>query len=210
MLITEIVEQKRNKGRLSVFLDGEFGFGITKEDAILYNISEGRSLTEAELSELTKNVVESDAMRYAVKYLSYSARTTKEVVQKLKEYEFSQEIIKKTVVYLRKRKYLDDLAYAKNYAKSRLSRAYGVYRVRFELKHKGIKTEYIDEALDIEDYDPQSVITELLKKRIKSVTKKGFYENERRKIFNYLKNRGFAYEDVKQAIDGYWEKEMED
>ena len=205
MKITAIEKQKKNANRCSVFIDGEFVFGMTAQDAYLMRLKAGNEISPAELDKLKETVVFTDAKNLALKYLSYSMRTRREVVTKLKTYEFSEEIIDEVIAFLEQNKYIDDTNYAQKYITQKLRAGYGEWRIKQELMRRGIDLEIINSSLEENSEDAAEKILSLLEKKIKSETEEEFNKKERQKIYNFLNSRGFGYDDTKSALRAYWD-----
>jgi len=207
MVITGIEEQKKNKDRRSIFIDGEFAFGLSAEDVYLYRLKTGMDITPKYLAEIKQNAVFADAKNKAVRYLSYSAKTKKQMVDKLKTYDFSQEIIEQVLDFLEQHRFIDDVDYAQKFTDSKKRAGYGAYRIKSELFYKGIAGEIIEQVIVSDEAENTlDVILNLLEKKIKSETKDEFYETERQKIYSFLSRRGFGFDDAKAAIKLYWEE----
>ncbi|MDL2248961.1 RecX family transcriptional regulator [Tyzzerella sp. OttesenSCG-928-J15] len=210
MIITAIEEQKKNKERRSIFVDGEFAFGMSVEDVYFYRLKEGLEISEEYFEEIKTNVIVADGKNKALKYLSYSAKTKKEMLKKLKTYDFSPDIIDEVIAFLEEHNFINDYDYAEKFAESRRRAGYGEHRIKSELYIKGISGDVIEDVLEKDDDDDEdetvNTILKLLEKKIKSDTKEEFYENERQKIYGFLNRRGFGFDDVKVAIQRYWEE----
>jgi regulatory protein len=87
-------------------------------------------------------------MSVAIKFLSYRARSTKEVEEKLKEKGFGPSEIKQTIVWLTGTGYLNDEVFARERASLRLRvKHWGTMKIASELKTKGIGPEIIGKIL---------------------------------------------------------------
>jgi len=205
MTITAIEVQKKNSDRCSVFIDGEFAFGMLMQDAYLMGLKAGSEISPRELNELKQTVVLTDAKNLALKYLSYSMRTKREVIQKLKTYDFGEDLIEEVIAFLERYNYIDDADYAEKYIAGKSKAGYGEWRIKQELFRKGIDSDIINSSLEENCEDPTEEILRLLEKRIKSETEDEFNKKERQKIYNLLNSRGFGYDDSKSALRIYWD-----
>lgn len=198
MKITKIEGQK-NIERVNIYIDREFAFGLTKEIQLKYGLYEGMEIDKRFIEEVLLEEEKLKAKNKALKFLSYRQRSEKEVVDKLKKEGFSQEIIDKTVEFLKGYNLIDDLNFAKNFVmdKSNINK-YGPERIKYELYMKGIPESIINKAL--EDYDDEySVALELARKKINS------YKNDNksaiyRKLGGFLQRRGFSYECILKVL----------
>ena len=89
-----------------------------------------------------------EALKSAVKFLSYRARSEAEVQTKLSQLGYSQEIIGATLQKLRGLNYLDDEVFARDWALGRAEgRGYGPLRIERELQQKGIAKSVISQVV---------------------------------------------------------------
>ena len=104
------------------------------------------------------------AIAKAMQLLLYRQRTEKELRDKLREKEFSEQDVEAAVRYVSSFGYLNDRRYAEVYLHSRKGRA-GRHMIVQELQEKGICREWIDELFETEEYDEGETIYALLCKR---------------------------------------------
>lgn len=202
MTITDIQPQVKNQSRLSVFIDGKFAFGIDKNDCLFMGLKIGDTLTQERYNYIIDNAVYTNAYKKADRFIGFKMRTEKEVRDKLKEEEYSNDIIERVISSMIKYKYIDDEAYAQMYANDcRSIKKWGPQRIKIELYKRGVNTSAIENALqnlNIEDTD--EIIKNLLEKRIKDTP---IDLKEKQKHFNFLLRRGFNSDDIKRALEEY-------
>jgi len=193
------IEGQKNIERVNIYIDREFAFGLTKEIQLKYGLYEGMEIDKRFIEEVLLEEEKLKAKNKALKFLSYRQRSEKEVVDKLKKEGFSQEIIDKTVEFLKGYNLIDDLNFAKNFVmdKSNINK-YGPERIKYELYMKGIPESIINKSLEYYD-DEYSVALELARKKINS------YKNDNksaiyRKLGGFLQRRGFSYECILKVL----------
>lgn len=198
MRITRI-EPQNNSERVNVHIDGEFAFGLMREILYKYGLSEDMEVDREFIDEVLLEEEWLKAKDKALKFLSYRQRSQKEIEDKLKKEGFNDEIIEKTVDFLKSYNLIDDIAFAKNFMmdKSNINK-YGPERIRYELYMRGISKDIIDEVL--EDYgDEYSIALDLAKKKVKS-----YKGNDRnaiyRKLGTFLQSKGFSYECISKVL----------
>jgi regulatory protein len=135
------------------------------------------------------------AENYLIKILSYRPRTVLEVERKLKMKGFSEEVIKDVVEKAKNLGYLNDSRFVEEWIRYRKNKKFGNLRIKEELINLGISRETIEENLK-EDDDFLTCVS-LLKQKAKNL-RNNF--NQKRKIFNFLKRRGFSTELIKKAF----------
>jgi regulatory protein len=205
MLITAVTEQKKDPKRVSVYIDGKFAFGMTKVDCLYYHIKEDNEITEDEYNKILTELIYVKAKDKAVKLLGFSARTEKELVDKLSK-DYSPEICERVIEMLKKYGYIDDSSYATSYISDSFKfKGWGSRRIKSELRHKGVDDETIDQAITNAELDEQTKAYELLKKRLKGNTCPDY--KERSKHYRYLVGRGFSYDDINSAFSRLTETE---
>lgn len=149
----------------------------------------------------------------AYNYLSYRARSVKEVRDKLVQKEFAEEIIEQVVDDLQRQKLLNDREFARRFVEARLGRANGSRKLAQELRRKGIETEIIDEVLGefaaILDSEERAV--GLLGKqawRYRGLER----DKAKRRMLGFLARRGYDAQMARSAVDKVWQElqELED
>ena len=207
MIVTGVEQQKKDKSRFSVYIDGEYAFSLIKEDILYFKIKEGYEIPEERYDYIMNTTIYIKAQDMVVRYIGYKMRTEKEVIDKLRSYEYSDEVIEKVVAGLKKYDYINDKIYCEKYVKETLKlRPKGKFLIKQELKMKGIEEDVIDCVLEEKSVDENGLIEELLLKKYE-----GFREmddREKAKIYSFLLRRGFSYGAIKDAISTLAEKDM--
>ena len=98
--ITAISVQKKNPNRVNIYLDGEYAFGVARITAAW--LKNGDELSDEKISKLLAEDAREWAYQQALLYLSYRARSEKEIRQNLRKHEMPEEVIEETIERLRK------------------------------------------------------------------------------------------------------------
>lgn len=135
------------------------------------------------------------ALNYTFLLLKYRERSCQEIETRLKRKKFSSNIIKKVIDYLKKNNFIDDKRFALKYTEEKLLRGFGKRLINFQLKRLGIKPSIIEETFKQlqTTIDIQKVLKELI---IKLKQRK-----DKKKIFRYLYQRGFDFEEIERAYE---------
>jgi regulatory protein len=136
--------------------------------------------------------------------LTYRPRTEQEVRKKLLKQSFDGAIVDKVIERLYELQYLDDGAYARSYARSRLAnRGYGPGRVRLELRRRGVAQPLVEQALEeaYADEDPLVMARAQARKRWPRLARESDPYKRRRKLTDFLVRRGFSYETARQVVE---------
>ena len=149
--ITALEPQKR-KGRLNVFVDGQFVIGVGEAVAADLNLRVGREITADKLREVAGAEEVHKALEGALGLLEVRARATREIETRLKQKGYEEGVIAQVIEKLRRLELLDDAQFAAQWVEARSrpggSRPLGRQRLRTELFGKGVGKEQIAEAFE--------------------------------------------------------------
>lgn len=203
--ITDITKQKK-KGRVNVFLDGEFYCGIDEFTALSLRIAVGKEYDEDELNEIVTESEKRSAFDKAAKYVSFRPRTEREIKKYLSDKEYPPEIADYAVAKLAEYGYVNDFRFCREYVRAYSVKA-GVNKIRADLMRLGAKREAIDEALDEIENQSEAAYRAAQKW---ARTHKSF---DVRKLKAHLYAKGFESDDINSAAAGIadeYGKETED
>ncbi|MBP2071659.1 MULTISPECIES: RecX family transcriptional regulator [Thermoanaerobacterium] len=193
MKITNIEKQKNNSMRFNVYIDNKYAFSVSYEEKKEFDLKEGIDIDEEQYNYYVNFLVNKSAYNDSLKFLSYSMRTKKELIDKLKLKGYDDSIINNVLEKLIQQRYIDDEYYTELYIKEKKERLYSKYRIYHELYRKGIDPSIIASKLDQLYEDEIDTIKKLIiKKRIST--------NDKLKIKNYLFRKGFMIEDINKAL----------
>ena len=89
--VTAITAQKRNKDRVSVYLDGEYAFGLARIVAAWLQI--GQELSEEKIALLTSHDEVEAAYARCLRLFNQRDHTTAEIRQYLKRHDVTEPVI---------------------------------------------------------------------------------------------------------------------
>lgn len=143
-----------------------------------------------------------EVLRYAFRLLKFRPRSEYELRQRLKRRGFSESAVGEALFFLKEKKLVDDLEFARIWVQSRLKKPLGISRIKQELKIKGIDKDLIEQALrNIGDkYSEERVINELVCRRWERL-KHLQPQKVRRRLFLFLLRRGFSSDKIQEAIN---------
>jgi regulatory protein len=197
--ITSVEKNRKNRDRLSVYVDGRFAFTISESNFLSLNLYEDLELSEETIEYIKDTLNFLEAKAKAIRFLSIKLRTEKEVRDKLNETGYDYDCTEKVVNELKAIGYINNKLYAQKYIYDRnklkpLSRK----MMKRELLLKGISEDIADEVLQDWKVDDFTVAKNLLKRRF------GKYdvndEKIRRKAQSFLLYRGFSADTIKEAL----------
>ena len=149
------------------------------------------------------------AKQASFRLLSYRARSTKELSERLKRKGFPGEIINRVISRLKEINYLNDLEFASLFVEDRIKHnPKGRIVIESELRRKGIEKDIIDKVLEAKLPQDKEEELALHLARTKWQRKKDVAENKRRtQIYALLVRRGFPLSLAKEIIDSLADEE---
>lgn len=127
-------------------------------------------------------------------YLSYCARTEKEIRDYLKKKEIRKDIREEVIKKLKYYNYINDENYLNTYVElNKLNNKYSKKRVFYTLKNKGISEELLANLEDLISPEDEEEFCEKHFKLVEKRTEGLPYKKRVNKISNYLLRRGFEY-----------------
>ena len=139
------------------------------------------------------------AKNFALSKISYSQKTSFELIKLLKDNDFDADAISKTMEFLDSYKLIDDEAYVKAFIndKSNISK-WSKNKIRYALRSKRIDDNliesYISEISDEEEYKKAYDFA------IKKSRGKDDY-NTKQKVYRYLSSKAFDYDIISRVIE---------
>ncbi len=199
MKITKIEQQKNNKERINIYINGEFAFGLMMEIKYKYDLKEGMELDEDYIQKVLKEEELSKAKDQALKFLTYRQRSKKEIINKLKSKGYEEDIIENTLSYLEEYGLVNDVEFAKAFMRDKINlNKFGPTRIKYELYKKGIDDSIIEEVLEEDDEEYTRALV-LAKKKLSSYKKddkKAIY----RKLGGFLQRKGYSYDCINRVL----------
>ena len=203
--ITRIEAQKKRADRVSIYLDGEFAFGLSHEVLVRFGLAKGDVLLPERLAEIQAAESVQTAKAKALALISYRPRSTAEIRQRLKEKDFLPQAIDQAVEDLTRVGLLNDRQFAESFIRTRqLQRPSGARLLRLELRQKGVAEADIDAALDatLAEGDEEAAIRELAEKRRSQLPPDP--RKAKKRLADYLLRRGFAWDAIRPVIDDFF------
>lgn len=208
MKITAITTQTRNKNRVNISVDGKYRFSLDTYQLIDLGIRVGQDYCEDKLIELEQESqfgkLYARALEYCLMrirsarevsdYLYKKTRSTRDKKGNLKQ-GVAPEITKRVFERLLEKGYINDEKFARFWVENRsLSKGVSGRKLISELQSKGIASAIISQVMDETDRSDSDEIKKII------VRKKRNYPDEN-KLIAYLARQGFAYDDIKSAIN---------
>ena len=200
--ITALKAQQKNPNRISVFLDGEFAFGVARIVAAWLTI--GRKLSEAEIERLKQQDTLEIAYQKMLLFLSYRPRSEAEVLRRLNEHGYLAPVVEATIQRLKENHLLSDSQFAQAWVENRSTfRPRSKRMMAMELRQKGVEEDDIEQAL-AETEDESSLAYQAAAKYARRLAGVD-WETFRKRLGAYLMRRGFSYGTISPILRQVWE-----
>ncbi len=194
MKITHIVELDKKKCK--IFLSSEDSFVLYRGEVRRFDIEEGAVLSQEVWEEIVEVLIKRAKARSL--YLLKSADKTEfQLRSKLKEGGYPPFVIDEAIAYVERFHYIDDTRFTDWYVRQNQQKK-SKRHLRYELEHKGVAREIIDEVLEDNETDELEIIKNLMKKKCRNKDMNS--DKERRKVLQYFCSRGFSYENVRTVM----------
>lgn len=198
--ITALRYQKRDRERVSVYLDGRFAFGVP--EIVAANLKVGQILSDDQVKDLTERGDTEQAYNSALGYLSYRPRSRAELVIYLRRHGVADDRVEAVVKRLEQAGLSDDEAFARFWVENRERfRPRGPAALKHELRAKGVDGEAIEAALETLDSSDGAYRASSRKaEQLRELDRATFF----RKMIEFLARRGFDYEVAKETAERHW------
>ena len=200
--ITKIEFQEKKKDRRSIFLDGQFAFGVHEEIYVKYGLTTGAILTPEQIEAIQFDESKRSAKESALRFLEHRSRSEKEIRQKLTGYKYPGPVIDEIVQNLKESKLIDDEDFARRFAQDKiLSSPMGARLLQQELWKKGIAEELIQRTIRevLPELKQLELAEKIVKKKMKTL-KNTDDRKKKQKLSEFLARKGFDWEIIWKAV----------
>ena len=201
--ITAITEQRRRKNRRSVYVDGEFTFGLNVNVVARFRLREGMEVSEDLLQEIEVGEVRQEAFDHAMRLLGMRMQSERELRQKLGRKEYGDRVIDAVIEECRRLGYVDDAKYAAGRAADAANlKKQGKQRAVQELLAKGIDKSTAEAAAGeaYAEVDPVEQAMALAERKKASLARLDRPAAVRR-LSGFLQRRGFDFDTVRTVVE---------
>jgi regulatory protein len=219
--VTALVEHARRAGRYLVAVDGEALGAVSGEVVAALRLVVGGELTEDAMTRLAVAVRATACYDRAVDALARRSRSRVELGRWLRARGYGAEEVEPVLEKLEGLALLDDRAFARGFARTRLAgagggggagssgssgggRGYGSRRVAAELAQRGVAREVIAEVLaelqEEEGHDEGAEVLAVAERKLRGM--RGLdRDTQRRRLYAFLARRGFGAGAIRTVMD---------
>lgn len=213
----KILEIKPAKGKLfEITLEGEQKLWLHGDLVQSEFLRTGDDLSSERIAELKYRAAEHRAYEYGLYLLEKRGYSYREMYDKLMTAPNAQEdAVLAALEKLTRYGFLNDAAYAEQLARHFVEgKKFGLRRAKYEMRHRGLSQEDIDDALAAYD-DAEQISAQLLEILQKKYARYLTDPDDRKsseKVTAALVRRGYTYQQIRYAIEDYyaWAEEHSD
>ncbi len=201
MRITALDRNARRQ-TLDLYIDDELALKVSHDTCVTFGLREGAEITSDQLSAVGDAEARHTAMKSALRLLSYRARSEREVRDRLNKKGIAADVRDSTIGRLREIGLLNDAEFAQSFVERRdRTSPRGRRLIVAELRSKGIESRHADEAAATLDDADAAYRAGLRRARSMSkLSPKDF----RRRLGNFLVQRGFQFETASRTVSQLW------
>lgn len=197
MKISKIEVQKKNKKRSSIYIDGEFRFGLDNEIILKYDIKEGDELNEEQIKNFLLAEEKQKIKQRAYRLLRFRNRSIAEMKGRLEKLGYESEIVEEVVKELIEEGILNDHKFAREFINDYTNlKPKGNIFIMNELKKKKVDDRHIQEVL--RGRNEKELIKSIIDKKFSGFNKKDL--KKKAKIIRYLLYRGFTLQAIYEVL----------
>ena len=198
-LITAV---ERSKKGAVVTLNGEEKIFVSRALLIEREFAEGQALQRDELAQWLLPRQYPEALNLAVSLLAQRARSSGEIEQKLRDRFYLPETVEMVLYKLEKEHFLNDEAFAMEYAAALSRRQTGRARIAQDLRRKGIDPALIQRALEeLDEEEADDAAFTLARKLLKRYEREPDPRKAMQKLLMAMARRGYGFEEARAAAE---------
>jgi len=142
------------------------------------------------------------ARAIAYRYLAHRDRSERETAEHLRKKGCCETVVTETIRSLKEAKFLDDRRFAEHWARTRAeNRQHGAFRLRHELKGKGIPETVIDQTLDslFDSVNEIDLARAVVEKKLPSMQDLD-PDKRKRRLTGLLQRKGFSTDIIFKVV----------
>ncbi len=195
MLVDKLTAVQRT-GLIRVHFIGGERIDVDTETLTTYKLHAGAEVSETIFITLQEKAAYLYWMRRCLYKLARRPQSQTELMRFMRQNKVSETVQQQVVSRLQQRSYINDEQFADWYVKAALQKRKSLRMIRYELNQKGIPQSLIQSVVaTVSDGDHEQLRVLIEKKR-----KIARYQDNI-VLMRFLIRKGFAYEDVKRALN---------
>jgi regulatory protein len=187
--ISKIEPQKKNKKRSTIYINGDFAFGLSNEILLKFDFHEGDPIDENIIQNVLLEQEKQRIRERALRILAYRKRSVKELKTRLIKIGFDKDLVREIIEEFVRDGALNDDDFTEAFVADYTNlKPKGNIFISRELAKRGISQEAIQSALRMRDEN--QIVKDFLRKKLSHFNVKN--PKDRQKILRRLLSRGFT------------------
>ncbi|MCH8814454.1 MAG: RecX family transcriptional regulator [Chloroflexi bacterium] len=201
MRITSL-ERRPRRRTLDLYVDDELALTLSRDICVTFDLRAGEEISAERLTTVREAEAKHIAMKSALRLLAYTPRSEHELRDRLGKKGIAVEVRDATIRRLREVGLVNDAEYARSFVESRnRTSPRGRRLVAAELRSKGVDVKLAEESASaLNDAD---AAYRAAARRAQSLSKLD-HQSFRRRLGNFLLQRGFDFETSSQTVARLW------
>jgi len=198
--ITAIRAQQRRHDRVSIYLDGEYAFGV--QTVVAARLKVGTELSAEDIATLKRQDAGERQYEAALGFLAHRPRSRREMEQYLAKRQVPSDEAIEVLARLERAHLLDDSAFAASWVENRATfRPRSRWALRRELRAKGVDQTAIEAAVhDVDEEEGARQVALKYARRYAHLDEAVF----RQRLLGVLQRRGYRYDVAGHAVTAAW------
>lgn len=196
--ITSIASQK-NKRRVNIYLDGEFGFGLDLENFVKLGLKTEQELSNEKVREIIKKAEFQKNSDKLINFATIRPRSRRELNSWMVKHNVPESLKDDLYKKLERLELLGDERFAQWWVNQRMQfKSRSKRELTQELRMKGIDRKIIEKVLDESGVDDEASARKLIEKNKYKWEKYGQFE-AKKKMTDYLARKGFSWDVINKV-----------
>ncbi|MCP3965405.1 MAG: regulatory protein RecX [Lentisphaerae bacterium] len=141
------------------------------------------------------------AMDKALKLLSMRAHSASELRNKLIKKDISKKLADEVIAECSRLNFLNDELFAQDYTAELGWRGCGRYKIKANLRRKGISQDNIEKALSEAENTEEENAKRAMEFKLRTISREKDIRKRREKVYRFLAYRGFPVDIIKKLMD---------
>lgn len=194
------IETQRLGNRFNIFIDGEFGFGVSRDTLLESGLARGTTLDQETIDGILARDEIDRAISAAMRLLEERMRSSDEVRTRLRRKGFGAIAVEATIERLTDLNLLDDERFAERWIENRQEhRPRSRRMLEYELRRKGVDRQVIAETVASMSIDEAEAARAVAVKAHARLTRLP-PADQKRKLVGILARRGFDHATIRSAV----------
>jgi regulatory protein len=201
-IITAIERQKKRRGRVEVWVDGELRFDVSSALARSRGLRVGSTIDPSDIEEIVALDARQAAMHIAMSMLARRPHSQREVRRRLAMRRVDAPLIEETITKLISARLIDDGEFARAWvdARDRCSPR-GQRLIASELRARGVEVDIASSA--VAEVCEEDGAYRLASKRVRGLAQAD-YRTFREKLGGHLQRKGFGWDVSRATVARCW------